>query len=272
LTRINFQKWEATGNDFVFIDSLSEGVQPSDIPTERIVTICDRKSGQGADGVVFFERRSDGPSNMAIINSDGSRADMCGNALRCLARILYSQSGQGSHRVKIANRVVEVRAATAGEPSVVMGPALAMAGAPLFAEQADLAAVAGKAGYLLSFGNPHFVVPCESLPENWEEIGSRLQPEADRIFGEGGINCGFLVTQLDSNGDYPLRVFERGAGATQSCGSGACAASAVLEHVLNIPPPHRLALTGGSLTVERQGSQFVLQGPANMEYESHLEI
>ena len=136
----------------------------------------------------------------------------------------------------------------------------------LFGNLPELDEIMGGRGYLLSFGNPHYVVPLTRIPEDWQGRGALCQPLADRLLQTGGINCGFLQTAAE-NGSIPLRVFERGAGATKSCGSGACAASAVLEHLSLEELPHRLALTGGVLTISREGAEFVLSGPVSKEYE-----
>ena len=260
-----FQKWEATGNDFFFIDSKAESITAEDFKVEQIRAICDRSSGDGADGVVLYTRQSQRSADMTIINSDGSRGDMCGNALRCLSRIL-AEDGSSRHLVNLPHRTVAV--VTEGETSgsVVMGLPEPQAEHSLFGNLPELDQIMGGKGYLLSFGNPHYVVPLPSIPEDWEERGALCQPVAHRLLQTGGINCGFLqmTTEGDSN---PLRVFERGAGATKSCGSGACAASAVLEHLGIQAPPHRLALTGGVLTISREGTEFVLSGPVRKEYE-----
>lgn len=202
---------------------------------------------------------------MTIINSDGSRGDMCGNALRCLSRIL-AEDGPSRHSVKLPLRTVTVVAEEAGSGSVVMGVPEPQGEHSLFRNLPELDQIMGGKGYLLSFGNPHYVVPFEAIPENWEERGALCQPVAHELLKTGGINCGFLQTVAEGESN-PLRVFERGAGATKSCGSGACAASAVLEHLGLQAPPHRLALTGGVLIISREGTEFVLSGPVRKEYE-----
>lgn len=265
LKQFAFQKWEATGNDFFFIDSVSESVTAEDLAVDEIRAICDRSSGDGADGVVFFTRDSDLTAEMTIVNSDGSRGDMCGNALRCLSRIL-AEDGHSRHRVKLSQRSVTVVAEESETGSVVMGTAGPEGERPIFDGLCELDEIMGGKGYLLSFGNPHYVVPYPSIPKNWEELGALCQPVAHRLLQTGGINCGFLQT-VSVGESNPLRVFERGAGATKSCGSGACAASAVLEFLGLQEPPHRLTLTGGDLVISRTGGEFVLSGPVRKEYE-----
>ncbi|MFA5505996.1 MAG: diaminopimelate epimerase [Vulcanimicrobiota bacterium] len=270
MRHIAFQKWEATGNDFFFIDSDDQGVLVEELEVEQIRALCDRREGRGADGIVLF-RYSSELSSMRIINSDGSPGDMCGNALRCLAQILNQHSGGVRHQVELPGRRVMVVAEENELASVYMGVPSPQGKAPLLQSISELNEEMGGPGHLLSFGNPHYVVPLPELPEDWETRGEKSQPIADRLLGTGGINCGFLVSE-PKQGVYPLRVYERGAGATLSCGSGACAASAVLEQILGIEPPHRLSLAGGVLTISRDQGEFVLSGAARKEYEGVWEI
>jgi diaminopimelate epimerase len=272
LKTIAFQKWEATGNDFLFIDSVSQDLTACDVSPQQVRSVCDRHTGQGADGVVFYRPPDDQTAHMTIINADGSRGDMCGNALRCLAEILTETTGHECHQVQLPSRTVVVQSNRNGTSAVLMGEPSAIPGTDLFGREPKLESRVCGQGYLLSFGNPHFVVPVSSIPADWQELGLSVQTIAHECFGTGGINCGFVETHPDSAGVFSLRVFERGVGATQSCGSGACAASAVLERILSIPAPHRLRLSGGELTIGRRGSDFVLEGPARQEFQSTWEV
>ena len=271
---IAFQKWEATGNDFFFIDADAEALEASAFLPKVVSALCRREGAEGADGIVLYGELAGGVTRMTIINSDGSFGDMCGNALRCLAEILTRRDGRAEHKVQLPQRRVNVTCSEPGISSVQMGPVVAQQGRTLFQSLPELNAILGGRGYLLSFGNPHYVVPVEEIPQDWEDRGADCQKIAHQVLGTGGINCGFVGRRVDSQGLYQLRVYERGAGATKSCGSGACAASAVLEQVEKLPAPHRLALPGGVLSIERQEQNFILLGPAGKEHEGtfNLEI
>lgn len=232
--------------------------------SDLVRQVCDRDSGVGADGVVLLDFSKD-TTRMTIINSDGSPSGMCGNALRCVAQVLSRRSGRASRLVSIGDRLVETSVDEEGVAGVVIGPPEGLEGRAPLDSVPELDATVGR-GYLLWFGNPHNVVPVARIPDDWVDRGEKVQEIADRNLGTGGINCGFLE-QEPTEGVHRLRVFERGAGVTQSCGSGACAASAVLENVLGIEPPHRLALLGGILTVGRGPGGFTLSGPARLEFE-----
>ena len=262
-----YEKWEATGNDFVVVDLASSRLSHCDFSPELAVRICDRKTGVGADGLVLLNQGAS-TVEMTIINSDGSSSGMCGNALRCVAQILHRTGGSGSHLVAIGDRVVECQVDSSGVACVVMGQPSGVGHLPLLSSTPEFDARLGR-GYLVWFGNPHVVAPVSEIPENWSDQGRDLQDLADGVLGMGGINCGFLQSgePSDKDGSFRLRVFERGAGVTQSCGSGACAASAVLEKVFNVEPPHRLELLGGVVTVGRSPDGFILSGPARLEFK-----
>lgn len=268
-----YQKWDATGNDFVVIERARSPLGVEGFTPDVVARLCDRSNGVGADGVVLLQPASGGgPDEMIIWNSDGSLGDMCGNALRCVALVLGGDGSVGERPVRISSRVVQVRADGAERSTVLMGPVDAVGEQPRYSSLPELDQLLGGRGHLLSFGNPHYVVPMPAIPADWADRGARAQAVAHRLLGTGGINCGFLALSPDPEGVYPLCVFERGVGVTQSCGSGACAASAVLEHELGMAPPHRLRLPGGVLEIGRGTTGFELAGPARMEFEGEWEL
>lgn len=269
-----YEKWDATGNDFVIIDLARSPLSETEFSASLVSKICHRQHGVGADGVVLLHTADgDGvPSRVVIWNSDGSLGSMCGNALRCVALILARQR-TAEFAVQIGERLVTTRAEGKDRSSVLMGPASAVADRPSFDSLPELDQVLGGQGYLVSFGNPHYVVPYTEVPKDWAARGALAQPLAHSLLGTGGINCGFLQRRPGADGNYLLRVFERGVGVTQSCGSGACAASAVLETQLEEAPPHRLALLGGVLQIGRSGDgSFELTGPAHYQFEGQWSL
>ena len=266
-----FQKWEATGNDFFFVQSDSYNYS-QDWWRDWARSVCRRESGGGADGLVLYSKLDSGRFQMTIFNSDGSLGDMCGNALRCLAKILKQETGEAEHRVQLRTRPVEVGSQEGHRATVNMGPAAAVEGQTFLATPDSLNSLLPAPGYLLSFGNPHFVCPQDEIPVNWKDLGASVQNAAHALFAQNGVNCGFLKKEPESDGVFTLCVYERGVGPTLSCGSGACAASAVLHEVFEISPPHQLKLPGGILEIGRQGEGFTLTGEAKMEYQGSWEL
>ncbi len=252
-----FEIWDGTGNDFVFF--------PVEDPTEMLLfdgdlarRVC---ADVGVDGLFLYllESTEDLPVQAQIWNSDGSEAAMCGNALRCLAALLYSHLGRRESRVKLGSRTVRLWGHNEEFAAVALGAPEPLPGSELLEAFSDLDSILGARGHLLGFGNPHYVALYPDIPEDWVERGREAQSAAHRLFGSGGINAGFLASR-SQDGVFHLRVYERGAGPTQACGSGACAASAVLEHS-GVLPPHRFKLPGGVLEVDRWNRSFRLSGP-----------
>ncbi|MBN9414372.1 diaminopimelate epimerase [bacterium SCN 62-11] len=256
---MTFEKWEGLGNDFVFV----AGDPPADAQA-RAIQWCDRRTGVGADGLVYL---NDEP-RMVIFNSDGSRASTCGNALRCVGawraqrdRLPLGQweevatdSGQRRLRVLDSERV-----------TVDMGPPGKVEGTQ------DLLPIpeVGLPGHFLSMGNPHLVVLCpEGLPSrsDFESWGSKLTHSIP-----GGVNVEFVARRPDTPNALEVLVWERGAGPTQACGSGACAALVVAVRVGWVSGTSRVGLPGGELEIDWNGQDGVLMtGPARNVFRGEL--
>lgn len=267
----SFEKWDATGNDFVVVNLATSSLSEAEYSSDLVRAVCNRDSGVGADGVVLLEQSLDyrKPSRVVILNSDGSPGQMCGNALRCIGLVLHrSGTDDKPSEVLIGSRSVKVFPLGQEQCSVLMGKPEAVSPAlPAFTSVDSLNNALGGKGYLVSFGNPHYVVPLADIPSDWIERGANTQAVAHQLLGTGGINCGFLSLSPSEDGSYRLRVFERGAGATKSCGSGACAASAVLERYLKVEAPHELELTGGKLSISRVKEEYLMTGKAVLEFK-----
>lgn len=272
----SFEKWDATGNDFVVVNLATSSLKEVEYSSDLVRAVCNRESGVGADGVVLLEQSLDSekPSRVVILNSDGSPGQMCGNALRCIGLALHRDGvGDKASEVRIGSRSVKIFPQGPEQCSVLMGkPAAVSPTLPAFVSIDSLNNVLGGKGYLVSFGNPHYVVPMEDIPTDWVERGTNAQAVAHQLLGTGGINCGFLSRSPSADGSYSLRVFERGAGATKSCGSGACAASAVLEHYLKVAAPHELELTGGKLSISRIKEGYLMTGKAILEFKGQWNL
>lgn len=271
-----FYKYQGLGNDFLIIEK--ESLADLQLTTDQAISLCDRHRGVGADGVLIVD--VDAPS-MQVINSDGSIPEMCGNGLRCaalhLARLTSLPALQvnvrtmaGPHACDVSNRPGEETVAVEMAP-----PSLLPAHLPLLADSPWLDhpfIVDGRTLRLsaVSMGNPH-AVTFDDLGDARLEIGPLIQ--ADASFPEG-VNVGF-VSEHDGN-SMRLDVLERGAGWTQACGTGACAAAvaAVETGRAERDEPLSIRLPGGTLdiTVRSSGEPVRMQGPARFVFRGEVEL
>ena len=272
---LQFSKYQGLGNDFLMLDARGAGSSDSDLglTPERIQRLCDRRFGVGGDGVILaLPPREGGELRMRIFNADGSEPEMCGNGIRCLARFLADSDGDAPGRQwpieTLAGRIVPELCAD-GTIRVDMGaPFLEPAAIPttLPLGEAGIAQgsleVAGEtfAVGAAGMGNPHVVSPVDDVAAvDLERYGAAL--EVHPAF-PARTNVHFM--QALSPTHLVMRVWERGAGPTLACGTGACA-TLVVAHRLGLAERHaRLDLPGGPLEIawdETSGHVF-MTGPA----------
>jgi diaminopimelate epimerase len=246
------QKWHAAGNDFL-VEVIEHGTAPWWTP-ERVRALCARATGVGADGLLLATLGSE--VSMVLYNADGSLAEMSGNGIRCLAAAVRraTHASWDTLKVRTDAGVREVGLSMdedAGIGRVSMGTVS-------IAE-----ALEGTLG-VARVGNPHVVVRDE--PE-WDDA-QREARAAAWSSSLGGANVEFVtVTSPDR---IELRVIERGVGWTLACGTGACAAAAVLHRAGEVSARVVVASPGGELEVSLEGESATLAGPvqfvANVEW------
>ncbi|WP_109124632.1 diaminopimelate epimerase [Dyella sp. C11] len=271
--KLPFCKMHGIGNDFVMVDCRA---RPFPLNEEQIRAIADRHMGVGFDQLISIEPPRDATCAFyyGIWNADGTPSGQCGNGVRCVAAWLH-RAGELSVgdtvRLESPSGPVTVRLSGPGEVTVDMGvPALEPERVPFEAEAlSDRYAIEVGGDVLeigaLSLGNPHAVVVVPDLQSpSLYRIGPMLTSH-DR-FPEGA-NTGF-VQQVD-RGQLRLRVHERGSGWTLACGTGACAAMAVLRLRDEVDEQVKVTLPGGTLTIEWAGPGHTLwmTGPATFVFE-----
>ncbi len=272
--RIPFVKMHGSGNDFVVFD---ERAAPLGLTPRRAAAIADRNEGVGCDQFIVIERAPEGSGAdafMRIRNPDGAEAGACGNATRCVARLLAAETGRDRVAIATLAGVLPAAIGADGTISVDMGkPRLGWQDVPL-ARPCDTLHLALEAGMLadpaaLSMGNPHatfFVPDVAAVPI--AELGPLL--EHDPLFPERA-NIG--IAQVLAPDRIRLRVWERGAGLTRACGSGACAA---LVNAARRGLGERRAtviVDGGRLTIAwRDDDHVVMAGGAAISFHGTLEL
>lgn len=275
--KLSFSKMQGAGNDFVIIDAVTQVV---DLSTAHIKRIADRRRGVGCDQVLLLSPPDDPDADFrySIFNADGSRAGQCGNGARCVGRFL---------REKKLTRQRELTLLTDGEPLSLSitedGRVFAGLAAPKFSpESVPFSASETAAQYplevqgqnvsvgVLSMGNPHAILmvdDCDSAPVS--SLGPLI--ESHERFPDR-VNVGFL--QVNSRNDAKLRVYERGVGETEACGSGACAAAVHGIQLGLLDPDVTLQLPGGKLTVSWEGgnSPVWLGGPTASVFDGTISL
>lgn len=251
-----------THNDFVII------FDPDDqrsVTTAQTQAICDRETGIGADGLIRILKR-DGKWFMDYRNSDGSLAEMCGNGIRVMARYLVANGHQneGIFAINTRDGLKHLRVPAQGDISVNMGKVLDESEEVTASHNGQI-----WNGYNINVGNPHAVVFVETL----EKVGALNEAPIVRpkeSYPEG-VNVEFVEFINDS--ELKMRVFERGSGETQSCGTGTCAVAlaATIKSKKNLPSHWVIYPPGGRLEVDIDGhSNATLIGPAELVREVDL--
>lgn len=249
MRNIPFTKMQGLGNDFVVIDG------PFQLNTGEIVQLCDRRRGVGADGVLVVTKGD--PIRMEYWNADGSPAEMCGNGLRCVARYAYDKgwstdrnfavdTPMGARGVRVLEEGIEVQL---GRPAIV-----------------GHTKIDGERYHLIDVGNPHAVVMVDDPADSdVVGVGQALQNEA--VF-EHGTNVEF-VTVID--GGLKMRVWERGVGETQACGTGMVAAAFVATKTDGLTGAIEVTVPGGTGRVEFRDEMAWLSGPAEYSFRGTVE-
>lgn len=269
------------GNDFMVLDLVSNRVT---LTTEQIRQLADRHFGIGFDQLLQVEPPSDSSVdfNYRIFNADGEEVEHCGNGARCLATFVAQKglSTQNPLSVRTMNRVLFLHTNDDGDVTVDMGPPVFEPVEIPFNTQVQAntytrtVLIAGRETELefsaLSMGNPHAVIIVEDLDKTAvKDRGEALGNHADF---PSGVNVGFM--QILARNEIRLRVYERGSGETEACGTGACAAvvAGCLLGVLD--DTVRVNLRGGALTIvwQQQDSSVLMTGPVETVFEGTIEL
>ena len=275
--KLHFTKMHGAGNDFVVIDAVRAATQ---INEDQIRKIADRQTGVGCDQVLLIEppKRPDADFEYRIFNADGSPAGQCGNGARCVGRFIHEQrlSAKSTITLQVGSDLRRLEFDEAGSVKAELGaPIFAPAQIPFSADEdatehaLSLANVTVMAG-VVSVGNPHAVLLVDDIAATpVEKIGPMIQ--SLDVFPEG-VNVGFM--QVESNTHVKLRVFERGAGETLACGSGACAAVIHGIRLGQLANKVTVSVPGGKLEVSWDNgvSSVWLAGPAETVFEGKLNL
>lgn len=255
-------KYHGTGNDFAVVDQTEWGADVVALAPY----LCDRNRGVGGDGVIIVGRDVDVDATMVIINRDGSRPEMCGNGIRCVARHLVEHHGMANRlrvRTDAGVRACHVRRdGDVWEVDVDMG--VVSVGDPVTFDDG-----ARTWSFIpVDVGNPHAVVFEQPPIQTVDDIGRRLNAPGEPF--PDGVNVEFVARTADARLD--VVVFERGVGRTNACGTGACAAAfAGWESGIVTSEEVVVGLPGGDLSIRRKSDHVWMCGAAEFVFEATLD-
>ena len=277
--RLDFLKMQGLGNDFLVFDA--PPATPHSLDSNKLRALADRHTGIGFDQALMLEAPREAHSRVfyRVFNSDGSEVEQCGNGARCVAALMYARQPELGREMSMESTggVVHARVREDGMVSVDMGipnfepRSLPMEGArgemPVYSLEIDGANIEFGA---VSMGNPHVVL---RVPDVKSAPVERFGPtiERHRLFAKR-TNVGFM--QIVDRRRIKLRVYERGVGETQACGTGACAAVAFGAKRDLLDSEVRVDLPGGSAIVSWSGpgQHIWLTGPATMVFTGSIDI
>ncbi len=275
--RIRFSKMHGLGNDFVVIDGVRQSIS---LTPDQFRFLGDRHFGVGCDQILLVEKavRADVDFRYRIFNADGGEVEQCGNGARCFVRFVHEQglTDKREIRVETMSGVISPRLEADGSITVDMGvPVFVPEEIPFLSETADLIQpllVEGETVAItaVSMGNPHAVLVVDDADA---APVSRLGPliESHPRFPKR-VNAGFM--QVVDRQTIRLRVYERGAGETLACGTGACAAVAAGIARGLLESPVRVITRGGELNIAwgGNGASVMMTGPAVTVFTGEIEL
>jgi diaminopimelate epimerase len=279
---LKFSKMQGLGNDFVLFDAINQRVALS---PDQLRHIADRRFGIGCDQILLVEKSSqaDVDFKYRIFNSDGSEVEHCGNGARCFVKFALAQklTSKTTLRVETKNGIIIPQLEANGDVTVNMGaPIFEPAKIPFMADQRAITYTLfinseAREFSVLSMGNPHavqIVADIDSAPVETE--GPSIETHA--AF-PAKVNAGFM--QIVDQHHIRLRVFERGAGETLACGTGACAAAVagITRKLLNSPvlvSPVRVSMRGGELNIAwaGEGQPVIMTGSATHVFDGEISL
>ena len=274
---IKFTKMHGLGNDFVVIDAINQDI---DLSEDQVRYLADRHFGVGCDQLLLVEAAETDDVDFVyrIFNADGGEVEQCGNGARCFA-VFVREKGLTEKdliRVETASGVIELHVQDDGQITVDMGvPEFSPWKIPFNADtrldeySLDLNGQMIQIG-AVSMGNPHAVMIVDNVDTAAvDELGAGI--ESHPLF-PNRVNAGFM--QIIDDSHIRLRVYERGAGETLACGTGACAAVAVGSLQGHLKEQVQVDLPGGSLQISWQGeaSPVMMTGPATTVFEGKITV
>ena len=250
---IPFVKATACGNDFLLIEQKHARSEDLVLWTKKI---CDRHYGVGADGVEWLSQDTEADIAIHLLNADGSEAEISGNGTRCVAAWLADQSGKRKLKIRTGAGIKTCSMVSGADKHFQFKTAMGApeVGGDLSVRLADREIK----GITVSMGNPHFVIFVDEFAQGWQKEAAEIG--ADRHFQHG---TNVELVKVAGPHEIEIRIFERGAGETESSGTGSCAAAVASIFSKRVSSPVKVVSPGGPQIVEGE-SAVLLTGPAQI--------
>ncbi|MDO5035474.1 MAG: diaminopimelate epimerase [Porphyromonas sp.] len=270
---IHFTKMHGLGNDYVYINS---DLYPLTDPSAFSIKYSDRRKGIGGDGLILYGKGEEETYEMRIFNIDGSEGLMCGNAIRCVAKLLYQEGLDRSREMEIRTASgSKYLSLTIGNNDEVESVRVDMNPPRIINEELKLETSNGwqVVGQHVDVGNPHLVqFVSEDLTDfPLEVVGPEV--EESELFQPHKVN--YEIARVVDPHTIEMRVWERGSGMTMACGTGACATAVAAIHQGLGESPIEVKMPGGDLVIEWSGDQeepVYMTGDATLVYRGELTI
>lgn len=265
---IEFVKMEGAGNDYLFVDAIREPVDLEHAP-ELARRVADRHFGVGGDGLIILENSDVADVAMLMWNADGSIGSMCGNGIRCLAKLAHDHGHVTTDTLTVETGGGIREVTLLFDDEEIVGARVEMGEVRVSTTPGSLRV--GKRTYryfVADAGNPHAVVFVEEDPRQMpvREIGEAMQALPDFT---DGVNV--EVVQVRADGTLMQRTFERGSGETLACGSGATAVACAAIALQKVTGPEvTIELLGGRLIIRKTASGVSMEGPARTVFSGRV--
>lgn len=280
---IKFTKMHGAGNDYIYVDTSLYSVPD---PAATAIRWSDRHKGIGSDGLVLIGKAAmpEADYTMRIFNADGSEAMMCGNASRCIGKYLHDKGLTDKTEIRLLTLSgVKVLRLHLGEDGMTTESVTVDMLAPVLADRRQMATADGSMvdgevtacgrtfhGTFVSMGNPHFVIFTDNIDGiDVARYGAAL--ETAHIFPE---RCNIEFAEVRGDGQIRTRVWERGSGITQACGTGACATAVAAALTGRAPRRSTVVMDGGSLEIDwnETDGHVYKTGPAAFVFEGEAQL
>ena len=264
---IRFTKMHGAGNDYIYVNAME---YPIADPVSVAILISDRHKGIGSDGLVLIDKSPvpEADYSMRIFNADGSEAMMCGNASRCIGKYLYERGLTDKTEIRLLTLSGIKTLILHVSDNIVESVTVDMLQPVLEDETQFLANRGMSKGVFVSMGNPHYVIFTDNV-DQVGELGRKLEIHA--AFPQ---RCNIEFASVQPQGSIRTRVWERGSGITQACGTGACATAVAAVVTGRAERTSQIVMDGGTLTIEwRETDNHVyMTGPAAFVFDGEIEI